>query len=127
MHRLIADGYHWYNGAKVSGKRLRTLLRDPKCVKCGRRGSIWAVQRNNTQTRAFHFNLWSWSFDDNGHQALILMTRDHIFPTHRGGSDLLCNSQTMCVICNGNKGAKWPFGVPYTLHNNQYVPALTTI
>jgi 5-methylcytosine-specific restriction endonuclease McrA len=36
------------------------------------------------------------------------MTKDHIFPKSKGGKDVIENMQTMCTICNKNKGSDVP-------------------
>ena len=36
----------------------------------------------------------------------VLMTKDHIEPKSLGGKNSLNNYQTMCTICNCEKGSK---------------------
>ena len=36
------------------------------------------------------------------------MTKDHIYPKRHGGKDTIENMQTMCAICNSEKGSKIP-------------------
>lgn len=36
----------------------------------------------------------------------VLMTKDHIIPKSKGGTNKLENFQTMCFECNSNKGNK---------------------
>lgn len=54
----------------------------------------------NTKCNPFpHLNLY---YVDTNHK--ILITRDHIRPLSKGGSDTLDNLQTMCIDCNQMKG-----------------------
>lgn len=45
-----------------------------------------------------------YALNEHGHE--VLMTRDHIIPRSRGGSEGLENMQTMCTKCNSKKGNK---------------------
>lgn len=71
------------------------------CVKCGARGAFFAKERYNNDPP--HLNLYG--FDKQGRQ--LLLTRDHIKPKAKGGTNHLYNSQTMCLKCNSRKGDDW--------------------
>ena len=47
----------------------------------------------------FHLNLYG---INNGEE--VMMTKDHIVPKSKGGSNGLKNMQTMCTVCNEIKG-----------------------
>jgi 5-methylcytosine-specific restriction endonuclease McrA len=47
-----------------------------------------------------HINMYH--VEPNG--SLMLMTKDHIVPSSKGGSDHIDNLQTMCSKCNSKKG-----------------------
>lgn len=91
-----------FNGMLVdmSSIRYRVFQRSLACVSCGCVGEIMALERqkNDAIGRA-HFNLYAirYGFE-------ILMTKDHIIPKSRGGSNRLENFQTMCKYCNEEKG-----------------------
>ena len=72
------------------------------CVKCGLRASYFALeQHSNPQNdAAWHFNLYG--IDKKGKE--VLFTKDHIIPKAKGGKNNRSNYQTMCQICNMNKG-----------------------
>lgn len=79
---------------KVTSTRLMTFAtKGLNCVTCGREGSYFEV---NDNTSGPHLNLYS----TDG----VLMTKDHIIPKSKGGSNGLCNMQTMCRRCNAKKG-----------------------
>lgn len=107
LHALLADGLEYYNGAYFHDARVRTLIdKGPKCASCKTVGNLYALQRgiNDMVNRDYHINLWS----RQGPHSFMLMTRDHIIPKARGGSDLLSNSQCMCAYCNFRKSDKMP-------------------
>lgn len=93
---------------KMSSKRLRTFAtKGLKCATCDLVGQYFALERHLTLSDhsnpdVWHFNLYA--IDADGLE--VLMTRDHIQPISRGGSDGLENSQTMCSRCNNKKGNK---------------------
>lgn len=69
------------------------------CVGCGISGSYAAVEsKENANTP--HINLWAVTKDGRH----VLMTKDHIKPTSKGGSNDFSNLQTMCRDCNVRKG-----------------------
>lgn len=71
------------------------------CVKCGARGAFFAKERYGKD--APHLNLYG--FDVHGRQ--LLLTRDHIKPKSKGGTNHIYNSQTMCLKCNSRKSDDW--------------------
>ncbi len=111
---------------KVHSDRLQVFKNSVRCVSCMREGNIFLLQssrsvlRKVVRTNCFiedcawcyysflntqplespHLNLWSQ--DNNGDYCL--MTKDHIRPRSRGGSNDLKNLQTMCRVCNNKKG-----------------------
>lgn len=52
------------------------------------------------------------------------LTREHIRPTSRGGSDTWMNCITACRGCNGHKGNRMPEEVGMSLLYLPYVPSL---
>jgi 5-methylcytosine-specific restriction endonuclease McrA len=52
------------------------------------------------------------------------LTREHIVPTSRGGTDSWMNCITACRPCNGHKGSRLPEEARMTLMYLPYVPSL---
>lgn len=52
------------------------------------------------------------------------LTREHIVPTSRGGTDTWMNCITACRPCNGLKGNRLPDEVGLSLMYTPYVPSL---
>jgi HNH endonuclease len=52
------------------------------------------------------------------------LTREHIVPVSRGGSDAWMNCITACRACNGHKGNRLPEEAHMTLMYLPYVPSL---
>ena len=90
------------DNVRITGVRLRSFLKHgTDCCVCGVNGAFFAKEKNFRDVR-YHLNLYA--IDDNGKE--VLMTRDHIIPRCRGGSEGINNMQTMCINCNNKKGSK---------------------
>ena len=59
-----------------------------------------------------------------GHSHTDNLTREHIVPVSRGGSDSWMNCITACRACNGHKGSRLPEEARMTLLYLPYVPSL---
>jgi len=90
------------HGIKLSGLRLDTFRRSPKCVKCGAVGTRFHLELGSVNDMSPHFNLYG--RDAEGKE--LMFTKDHILPKSKGGRDSLENMQTMCTVCNCEKGNK---------------------
>lgn len=111
-HSIVVDGYDVY----TTSLRYKTFIeKGYKCVCCGRTGAYYVLEKSHgSNLRRAHFNLYS----DDG----VLMTKDHILPKSKGGADRIENMQTMCTICNVNKGNSVPDGyVPLPIQRKHKV------
>ena len=99
-HSIVVDGYDVY----TTSLRYKTFIeKGYKCVCCGRTGAYYALEKSHgSNANRAHFNLYS--EDD------VLMTKDHILPKSMGGANRIENMQTMCTICNCEKGNAVPDG-----------------
>ena len=91
-----------FDGDLVKGNSYRYqtfFTKGCKCVKCGIEGKFFAKERF-PDNKVYHLNLYA--IDQDGNE--VLMTKDHIIPKSKGGSSNISNYQTMCRICNKNKG-----------------------
>ena len=59
-----------------------------------------------------------------GHFPFDELTREHIVPVSRGGSDSWMNCITACRACNGRKGSRLPEEARMSLLYLPYVPSL---
>ena len=91
------------NGFNVHprSKRYQVFQRDLKCACCDREVTYALLQihtnkRGGYSSNQAHFNF----FAADG----SLMTKDHIIPQSKGGSNTMNNLQTMCEHCNRRKG-----------------------
>lgn len=95
-----------FNGhvAHMGSMRYRVFARSLSCVCCGIKGEFFALERSRGDLKKspFHFNLYA--IGHYGHE--VLMTKDHIIPKSKGGSEEIENMQTMCTDCNRKKGDK---------------------
>lgn len=114
---------------KAASPRLECLKRNQSCVRCHLKGDVWFLEMSvqkapKVATNCFihncpwcalkrktmpvgretpHLNLYAFR-----RGRKILMTQDHIFPKHAGGSNGIENLQTMCTQCNSYKGGLLP-------------------
>lgn len=85
---------------KMNSDRLECFKRNHICVVCGIEGNHFQLEApSGTETP-------HWNFYHKDGEKLILMTKDHIVPISKHGEDNLNNLQTMCIICNNEKGNK---------------------
>ena len=75
-------------------------LRGVKCVSCGIEGKYFRGVVQQTDNRYY---LCLFALRD---KKEVLMTKDHVLPKSRGGSNDLGNLQVMCVDCNNKKRDK---------------------
>ncbi len=81
--------------------RYKVFYKSIKCCKCGIEGKYFAKERSlPANSDKFHLNLYA--VDKDGKE--VLMTKDHIIPKSKGGSNKVENMQTMCCRCNEKKG-----------------------
>jgi hypothetical protein len=86
---------HMYRPARPTLENL--ILRDGGCQYCG---------KSESELR----------------RARIRLTRDHIIPRSRGGSDSFRNLVAACQRCNGQKGARTPEEAGMTLLSKPRTP-----
>ena len=97
--------YRFYLDYLIDMRSLRYFVfkyKGMQCVKCGIKGNFFSLEKAKHDYTAHvpHFNLYNISDDF----KFTLMTKDHILPRSKGGSDLLSNMQCMCEHCNSRKG-----------------------
>ena len=86
---------------KFGSTRLRVFMEKGfDCVNCGIRGQFFAIEKSSKLDNRPHLNLYA--VDEGGNE--VLMTKDHIIPKSKGGSDRMNNLQPMCEPCNQEKG-----------------------
>ena len=93
-----------FDGDMIKGnsQRYQTFFtKGCKCVRCGIEGKYFAKEKH-LKDKSFHLNLYA--IDENGEEVLI--TKDHIIPKSKGGTNNISNYQTMCERCNEAKGNK---------------------
>jgi hypothetical protein len=119
---------------KAGGVRLECFKRNPVCVRCKVIGKVFKLQRHEYRGPKLGMNCFvencPWCSLDGytaqrrkTHQyvvphlnlfavdragGMILMTKDHIYPKSKGGSDEIENMQTMCYRCNQYKADTVP-------------------
>ena len=83
----------------LSDRYLTFFTKGYECPCCGLKATHFALEKSGKAKR-YHLNLYG-SFEGKE----VLFTKDHIVPKSKGGKDELSNYQTMCLKCNGMKGA----------------------
>lgn len=85
---------------KISSQRYKLFKENKCCVVCGLEGKFLAIEKSEPEIKRYHINMYG--INENGKE--ILMTKDHIIPRSKGGKDIHSNYQTMCSVCNSDKG-----------------------
>lgn len=93
---ILVDGFHVH---PISLRYQTFYQKGIKCACCGTQGAYFKLC-GDPDTDRRHFNLYA--------ADGTLMTKDHIIPKCKGGKNNVQNMQTMCVVCNNNKGAYYP-------------------
>jgi 5-methylcytosine-specific restriction endonuclease McrA len=107
LEKINFEGHIKMDGdiLKASSLRYKTFHKGHTCVSCGLEGLYFAKERTQgSKEEIYHLNLYG--ITPEGKE--MLMTKDHILPKSKGGTDDLDNLQTMCHRCNGKKGNKTP-------------------
>jgi hypothetical protein len=119
---------------KMSSLRYQTFQKNINCVKCGLSGDFFLLQycpfnEKKSKVKCLiencdmcllnleetthklpegwekpHFNLYHMGKKG----GLVLMTKDHIIPKSKKGPDKIENLQTLCCLCNLEKGNTVP-------------------
>ena len=98
--RVVLDG----DSVRVKGVRMESfVVHGIVCVRCGLTGAYFVKEKTTDEDTSWHLNLYA----INSRGCEVLMTRDHIMPRSKGGSEDISNMQTMCLTCNGLKADKF--------------------
>ncbi len=83
---------------RMNSDRYLLFQQSRRCIVCGLEGTTIFLDKHPTSPTA-HFNLYG--IEDG---KLVLMTKDHLIPKSKGGSDSLQNYRVCCSPCNNLKG-----------------------
>lgn len=87
---------------KRHSQRYSLFRKNISCVNCGITGKFFAIEKSDRKAQHYHLNLYA--INEAGEE--VLMTKDHVIPESKGGKSNMGNYQTMCTICNAEKGAE---------------------
>ena len=87
---------------RTKSSRYFVFHANQSCIICGMKGTKMILEQplHQEDTKAAHFNLYG----EDEYGQLIMLTKDHILPSSKGGKDRIENYQTLCINCNGLKG-----------------------
>lgn len=103
--------FYFYNSKlKIGTSKFKTFIKSgATCVACGLRGEYFVIERvfppPFPPNSGAGWGLQLYGVKD-GKEVLI--TKDHIMPKSKKGSNHIDNLQTMCYPCNYAKGPKVP-------------------
>lgn len=122
--RRIATGKAWYKANKkhrtawretnkehiaIATRAWRKANPDKIRAACRRRRALHANAEGSFTDKEFWVLCWRYGCRclQCGHIfPLSELTRDHVIPMSRGGSDWISNIQPLCLKCNDSKGTK---------------------
>lgn len=93
---IVDDKSYW---VKMNSQRYFVFKKSRVCTSCGLIGTQMVLDINPGDNNP-HFNLYA-----EEDSRLVLMTKDHIVPKSKGGSNDLSNYVTMCTTCNSLKAS----------------------
>jgi 5-methylcytosine-specific restriction endonuclease McrA len=96
--------YRNLDGDKINfaSLRLQTFAwKGITCARCGIDGEFFIKEKHHQSDKYFHLSFYA----IDGYGKEILMTKDHVIPKSKGGKDHIDNMQTLCTICNAEKGS----------------------
>ena len=106
----IVHNFDGYN-IKMDSARYQVFSRSLTCSCCGLVGTHFGIERfekldpmqkGKPESDLYHLNLYG--VNELGEE--VMLTKDHIKAKSKGGPNYQSNFQTMCIICNKEKGNK---------------------
>ena len=90
---------------KTGSIRLLVFKQSHVCAECGLKGThFWVERHKYGKQKRWHLNLYA-TLPDGSERML---TKDHIIPKSKGGTNDLDNLQTLCFECNQRKADSLP-------------------
>lgn len=98
--RITERDYDGHMVKMVSQRYQLFASKGVECIECGLKGEYFGLEKTKKdEGNRYHFNLYG--IRDG---VEIILTKDHIIPKSKGGSNTLDNYQIMCFDCNMEKG-----------------------
>lgn len=94
VYRVNGEAY----SVRMDSERYKVFAENNRCVACGLEGVKMSLEMTGGDGSP-HFNMYG--FEDG---RPVLMTKDHIVPKSKRGTNRLDNFRTMCSRCNGVRG-----------------------
>ena len=121
----LGDTFHVLRGGvqRATGRQSRIEVQPIVAVRGAVPSRAWRVTPALSNSKLFTRDRGICAYCG-GHSHTDNLTREHIVPVSRGGSDSWMNCITACRACNGHKGSRLPEEARMTLHYLPYVPSL---
>ena len=121
----LGDTFHVLRGGvqRATGKQSRIEVHPIVAVRGTVPSRAWRVTPALSNPKLFTRDRGFCAYCG-GHFHIDELTREHIVPVSRGGSDSWMNCITACRACNGHKGNRLPEEARMTLLYLPYVPSL---
>ena len=121
----LGDPFHVLRGGmqRRTGLQSRIEVHPIIAVRGAVPSRAWRLQPGLTNAKLFARDRHLCAYCGRRYHAEDL-TREHIVPTSRGGTDSWMNCITACRPCNGHKGSRMPEEAHMSLLYLPYVPTL---